>query len=99
LGKERLLSAIVQPSAELQAKYLTYVIETRNGQLRVGLLHRQNSRTVTLITPGNDELVLPRANIQSIKPQSWSLMPEGLEQGLTPKTMADLIEYICPLNH
>jgi putative membrane-bound dehydrogenase-like protein len=96
LGKEKLLSAIIEPSAELRSKNLTYLIETKNGHLRVGLLHRQNSRSVTLITSSDNELVLPRVNIESIQPQPYSLMPDRLEEGLTPKSMADLLEYICP---
>jgi putative membrane-bound dehydrogenase-like protein len=93
LAKERLLSAIVQPSAELQSKFLTCVIETQNGRLFIGLLHRQNPKTVTLITAANDEIVLPRVNIKTIRPQPWSLMPDGLEQGLTPQAMSDLLQY------
>jgi hypothetical protein len=39
-------------------------------------------------------VVLPRTNIQYFQAQPWSLMPEGLEEGLTPQGMADLLEYI-----
>jgi putative heme-binding domain-containing protein len=94
LSRDKLLSAIIEPGAELNTQYLTYVIETKSGQLRPGLLQRQNSRTVILSPPGDEDIVLPRSNIQSIQPQPWSLMPEGLETGLTPKTMADILEYI-----
>jgi putative membrane-bound dehydrogenase-like protein len=94
LSRDKLLSAIIEPGAELNPQYLTYVIETKSGQLRPGLLQRQNSRTVILSPPGDEDIVLPRSNIQSIQPQPWSLMPEGLEVGLTPKTMADILEYI-----
>ena len=94
LGKEKLLSAIVQPNAEVQPKHFSFTIETLNGGLLTGLLLRQNPKTVTLITPANDEIVLPRTNIKNVRPQTWSLMPEGLEQGLTPQAMADLLQYI-----
>jgi hypothetical protein len=40
------------------------------------------------------QVVLPRANIQYLQAQPWSLMPEGLEAGLTTQGMADLLEYI-----
>ena len=39
-------------------------------------------------------VVLPRTNIQYLQAQPWSLMPEGLENGLTPQDMADLLEYV-----
>jgi hypothetical protein len=38
--------------------------------------------------------VWPRDNIQYLQAQTWSLMPEGLEEGLTPQGMADLLEYV-----
>jgi putative heme-binding domain-containing protein len=94
LSRDRLLSAIIQPSAEVPPQYLTYVIETKTGQIRIGLMQEQNPKTVVLKTTSGNELVLPRSNIQSVQPQPWSLMPEGLEQGLTPNTMADLLAYI-----
>ena len=94
LPKDKLLSAIIEPHAELHAPYLTYVIETKAGQLRPGVVQRQNSKTIILSAPGSEDIVLPRSNIQVMQPQPWSLMPEGLEAGLTPKAMADVLEYI-----
>jgi putative heme-binding domain-containing protein len=94
LSREKLLSAIIQPGAEVPPRYLTYVLETKTGQIRVGLMLEQNPKTVVLKTTSGNELVLPRLNIQSVQPQPWSLMPEGLLQGLTPTALADLLNYI-----
>jgi putative membrane-bound dehydrogenase-like protein len=94
LSRDKLLSGIIEPGPELNPQYLTYAIETKGGQLRAGLLQRQNSKTVIFSPLGDEDIVLPRSNIQSIQPQPWSLMPEGMEVGLTPKTMADVMEYI-----
>jgi putative heme-binding domain-containing protein len=94
LSRDKLLSGIIQPSAELNPQFLTYVVETKAGQLRAGLVQRQNSKTVILSLLNDEDVVLPRSNIQDMRPQPWSLMPEGLETGLTPKAMADILEYI-----
>jgi putative heme-binding domain-containing protein len=94
LSRDRLLSGIIEPNAELNPQYLTYVVETKAGQLRVGLVQRQDSKTVILSLLNDEDVVLPRSNIQDMRLQPWSLMPEGLEVGLTPKTMADILEYI-----
>jgi hypothetical protein len=37
---------------------------------------------------------VPRDRIATLKTQSQSLMPEGLERGLTPEDMADLIAFL-----
>jgi putative heme-binding domain-containing protein len=93
-GKERVLTAILEPNNEVRQDYVTYVIETAEGEPLIGLLRDETPATITLQQLKEQALVLPRANIQHLQPQPWSLMPEGLEQGLTPQDMADLLEYI-----
>jgi putative heme-binding domain-containing protein len=41
------------------------------------------------------EVVVPRAEIKRIKSQEQSLMPEGLEEGLTTQGVADLLEFLA----
>jgi len=40
---------------------------------------------------------VPRANIVRMESTGKSLMPEGLEAGLSAQEMADLLEFIIPL--
>jgi len=49
---------------------------------------------VTLKRPNRDEIVLPRGNIETMETQPWSLMPEGLQEGLSPQAVADLLDHI-----
>jgi putative heme-binding domain-containing protein len=60
----------------------------------VGILRAQNPTTITLQEVSGAQVVLLRAGIQRMQEQQWSLMPEGLEAGLTPQFMADLLEYV-----
>ena len=94
IGKEKLLSAMLEPNLELARGYATSVVETRGRDNLIGIVIDDNEATITLRQPGDMEVVWPRRNIQSIQPQPWSLMPEGIEQGLTPEAMADLLEYL-----
>jgi putative heme-binding domain-containing protein len=93
-GKERVLSAILEPNAELRRKYLTYVVETMAGEPLIGLLGDENPTTITIQRLDRGPVVLPRTNLQYVQAQPWSLMPVGLEEGLTAQDMADLLEYI-----
>jgi len=93
-GKPRILAAILEPNVEVRRDYLTYVVETVEGESLIGLLRGDNAATVCLQQVNGDPVVLPRANIRIIQAQSWSLMPERLEEGLAPQSMADLLEYI-----
>jgi hypothetical protein len=54
----------------------------------------ENPTTVTLKELGDEPIVWPRLNIRALRPQSWSLMPDGLEQGFSNQDMADLMEYV-----
>ncbi|MEI6463626.1 MAG: hypothetical protein WCQ89_02815, partial [Verrucomicrobiota bacterium] len=43
--------------------------------------------------PFGNQVIIPRANIASMRSRGQSIMPE-LEGGLTPQDLADLLEYI-----
>jgi putative heme-binding domain-containing protein len=93
-GRERVLSAIVEPNVDVRRDCLTYVVETAEGEPLIGLLRDENPVTITLQRFNGTQVLLPRSNIRYLQAQSWSLMPEGLEIGFTPQNMADLLEYI-----
>jgi putative heme-binding domain-containing protein len=93
-GKARVLAAILEPNAEVRPDYLTYVVDTVDGEPMVGLLRDENPATITLQRTKGGPVALPRHNIQYLQAQPWSLMPEGLEAGLTPQNLADLLDYV-----
>ena len=70
------------------------MLETKTGESIVAVKSEENSAAVTLIGMNGVPMIIPRSNIQSMTPQPWSFMPQGLEQGLQPQQMADLLEYV-----
>jgi putative membrane-bound dehydrogenase-like protein len=93
-SKDQLLSSIIEPNLAIRPQYVTQILQSKEGQSFFGIISDENSGTVTLKQIGGDTIVWPQLNIRSIDPQTWSLMPEGLEQGLSPQDVADLIEYV-----
>jgi putative membrane-bound dehydrogenase-like protein len=93
-GKEKLLSDILEPSASVESGYETCVIQTFEGENLIGIKVDENPTTVTLRPPRGDTIVCPRLNIQALHMQTWSLMPAGLEQGLSSQDLANLLEYL-----
>ena len=93
-GKDRILTAILEPNANVRPDYLTYVVETLDGEPLIGCLRNENEVSITLQQVNGVAVVLPRTNVQYLQAQPWSLMPERMEEGLTPQDMADLLEYI-----
>jgi len=92
--RDQLLASIIQPNLAVRPDYATSVLESDEGQSLVGIISGENPTTVTLKQLGGDTLVWPRLNVRSILPQTWSLMPDGLDQGCSSQDMADLMEYV-----
>ena len=93
-GKGKILAAILEPNAEFDSTGAAYVVATPGGEIAIGLLMNENPATITLGQLNGVQIVLPRGNMLSLQAQPWSLMPEGLEAGLSPQDMADLLEYV-----
>ena len=93
-GKRKILTAILEPNAELQPEGAASVVETGAGEVLIGLLLNENPTTITLGQPIGVRIVLSRGNVRSSLAQPWSFMPAGLEEGLSAQDMADLLEYV-----
>ena len=94
MGKEKLLTNILDPNREVAPAYLAYNAETRSGDSVTGLLLAEGAEAVTLRTTDGLEVKLSRSQIKTLSPSGISLMPEGLEQGMSPQELADLLEFI-----
>jgi putative heme-binding domain-containing protein len=93
-GKATLLVNILDPDREVAPSYLNYTVETKAGESFSGLLAGESPSSLTLRGPNGTETVVLRAQIERLQPSGHSLMPEGLEAGLAPQDMADLLEYL-----
>ncbi len=93
-GREAILDAILDPSRDLAPGYETCVAETKEGESLLGTKTSENATTVTfnLVNLGPTAWLL--ADLASVETRSWSLMPDGLEAGLSPQDMADLLDYL-----
>lgn len=89
-----LLTMILHPNNNIAPGYDGYLIETSDGRTFTGIMGNETSSAVTLRTADGAEQVISREEIKSILPMSQSLMPEGLEAGLSEQDLADLIEYL-----
>ncbi|PYM14757.1 MAG: hypothetical protein DME18_06045 [Verrucomicrobia bacterium] len=93
-GNETLLVSILDPNREVAPRYLNYTVETKAGETFSGLIASESLSSITLRGPNGTDTALQRSQIARLLPSGQSLMPEGLEAGLTLQDMADLIEYL-----
>ncbi len=93
-GKEKTLVSILDPNREVAPAYLSYLVETKDGETLTGIMASETATSVTLRQAGGVETVVLRQNIARMQNQGLSAMPEGLEAGLSAQDMADLLEFI-----
>lgn len=91
---EDLLSNILDPNMAIHPGYVSTTAETEAGEIETGILQSETADTVILLQPGAKKVVLPRREIKRLETSGTSLMPEGLEAGMTPADLRDLIAFI-----
>ena len=93
-GREKILTNFIDPNREVLASYVAYQIATKDGEEIVGLLGDETRTHVRIRLPLGQERLLPRTRVKGMRSLGQSIMPVGLEAGLTKQQMADLLEYI-----
>jgi len=93
-GKEAILRHIIDPNAEVRPEFVSYAVETKDDEGLLGVVANETATSVTLRQAYGTVTVIPRASITVMKSQGQSIMPEGMETGLTTQQMADLLEFI-----
>jgi putative membrane-bound dehydrogenase-like protein len=98
IGKVRterdLLEAIVFPSASFVRSYEPMVVRTKKGEEWMGIVRGETADGVTLTAGPGAEMRFTRADIAEMRPGSVSLMPQGFDQVLTRKELADVIAFL-----
>jgi putative heme-binding domain-containing protein len=91
---EQLLIDVLDPSREVDPRYLNYQVTTRRGQVLTGIIAAETASSVTLKRDQGAEDTVLRSRIDRIESTGKSLMPEGLEMQLSRQDLADLIGYL-----
>jgi len=89
-----LLTSILDPSKEVDSRYIEYVATTKAGRTFTGILASETGPSITLKGQEGKEQILLRADLDELQSTGKSLMPEGLEKDLTKQDLADVIAYL-----
>jgi putative heme-binding domain-containing protein len=92
-----LLEAILYPSASLARDFESYTVNTKDGESVSGVIQKETSDAVQLAGSTGQPMVVPRNTIASITPSAISIMPQGLDQALSPQELKDLVAYLRSL--
>jgi putative membrane-bound dehydrogenase-like protein len=91
---EGLLVDILNPNAAIDNNYVNYVITTKDGRTLTGMISTETATGITLKRAENQTDTVLRADIEEILSTGQSLMPEGLEKGISVEEMADLLSFL-----
>ncbi|MGZ8899622.1 MAG: PQQ-dependent sugar dehydrogenase [Limisphaerales bacterium] len=92
-----LIDAILLPSAKIAVGYSTTVVETKSDEVLQGVLKQSTDTWIALAGADGQLTRIARENVQEQRGSTISLMPQGLQAGLTLQEFADLIEYLVSL--
>ena len=88
-----LLENLVDPNALVGRDYQLSVIATSGGRVVTGVVSRSDDRRVTVQT-ANEDIVIPRDEIEVWKRQNNSMMPEGMLEKLSTDDLVALFAYL-----
>ncbi|MDA1275655.1 MAG: PQQ-dependent sugar dehydrogenase [Verrucomicrobia bacterium] len=101
-SRRDLIDAVLMPSATIAIGYSTTLVETKSGEEYQGVLKQVTDSRVELMGADGQRIRVATDDIQEQRGSSVSLMPEGLQAGLSKQELTDLIEYLVilkqPLN-
>jgi putative heme-binding domain-containing protein len=97
LPRLELIRAVLEPSADIAVGYGTTIVETKSGEQYQGVLKDATTEAIELMGADGQRVRIATRDIREQRGSNVSLMPEGLQAGLSPQEFADLIEYLTTL--
>jgi len=94
LSADALLTAILDPNQEIDARYVSYNAALQDGRVLSGLISGETASAITLKRQEGVADVILRDDLDELASSGRSLMPEGLENDLTPADAADVIAFL-----
>ncbi|MBM3993509.1 MAG: c-type cytochrome [Planctomycetes bacterium] len=92
-SRDDLMTAILQPSKDVAARYQMTVVESKDGKSYQGIVIYDAVDSLILQTP-QTTVRLDGANVASRHVSRQSLMPAGLLDALSDRDIADLVAYL-----
>ncbi len=89
-----LITAILDPSQAIEARYRAWTITLKSGETLDGLVSAETANNLVLRLPGGIDHAILRTDIASMTPSKLSLMPAGFESALKPQDLSDLLRWL-----
>ena len=97
LSKDALYASILAPSAGISHNFEAFAARTDEDEVIIGLKVSDTPESVTIRDAKGIERTILRKNLEEIKKQEKSLMPENLQETMNEQGLVDLVEYLVSL--
>jgi putative heme-binding domain-containing protein len=82
------------PSAVIHPDYVQYTVATKAGQVLAGIVRAEGPDSIKVTDANAKATIVPRSEIDDLRPGSASLMPVGLVGAIGEEKVKDLISYL-----
>ncbi len=97
LAKEAIVEAILEPSAGISVGYETYSLDLKSGDDAYGLLVSETANDIAIKDSKGIVTHYKKSEVLNKRKLKTSIMPTGLQQGMTPQEFADLVAFLSGL--
>jgi putative heme-binding domain-containing protein len=95
-GRDRtwIYQNIAEPSASIHPDYVTHTVALKDGRIAMGVVRAEGADTLKVGDIEGKQTVLPRAELEEIRPSATSIMPVGLLGAIGEERARDLLAYL-----
>jgi putative heme-binding domain-containing protein len=97
LGRDALFESILDPSAGVAFGYEAWQLELKDGDEPFGIIVSETADELSLKAQTGVVSRYRKSEIVRREKQKLSIMPAGLEQGMSVQDLVDLVEYLSSL--
>lgn len=91
---EYILVNVLDPNRVIGAPYFIRVVSLLNGKVETGLLVEEDKQSITLKVENAVLKKIQKEEIDTIRVQEKSMMPEGLDKNMSVQDFRDLVRYV-----
>jgi putative heme-binding domain-containing protein len=95
--RRELISSVQEPSASIAVGFATTIVETKSDETFQGVLKQSTPEAVELMGADGRRVRIALSDVKEQRGSTVSLMPEGLQTGMSKQEFTDLIEYLVTL--
>jgi putative heme-binding domain-containing protein len=92
--REDLMTSVLEPSKVIAQGYETINISLKSGKSLTGVFKGETADAIRLADADGKEHTIPKSDIDDKAFSPISMMPNGLNDGMTLQDFADLIAYL-----